>query len=238
MHRASAVIAHSECARETLIETYEFDPARCHVIPHGDLSVALNPPIPAPEAQSRLGIPARRLCLIFGSVSPYKGIEEVLRFWRASSPDATLAIVGDPVSPEYRNLISREADHPNILTRLDRVDDAELALWLSAADCAIFNYRSVFTSGGACLARSFGVPILIPKRLRTVDLDEPHLLVHRFDTLEGNFSAKLDAALANPPSFAAAGRWREQTAWDVVAARTASVYRNCLRSAGGRNSTC
>ena len=54
---------------------------------------------------------------------------------------------------------------------------------LSAADAAVFNYRTIFTSGAAALARSWGVPILIPSRLATVALDEPAPTVFRFDRL-------------------------------------------------------
>ena len=59
------------------------------------------------------------------------------------------------------------------------LDDATLRVWLSASDCSIFNYRDIFTSGAAALARSYGLPLLIPRRLASADLDEPHPHVFR-----------------------------------------------------------
>ncbi len=65
----------------------------------------------------------------------------------------------------------------------------------------LFHYRAIFTSGAACLARSLGIPILIPRRLDTVDLAEPHPLVFRFDALETDFRPALEAALAAQPGL-------------------------------------
>ncbi len=90
----------------------------------------------------------------------------------------------------------------------------------------LFNYRAIFTSGAACLARSYGVPIVLPERLRTVWLEEPTPLVHRFSDLEASLADQLTRALATVPDFAAARPWREATAWPRVAAATACVYRD------------
>ena len=72
----------------------------------------------------------------------------------------------------------------------------DLREWLSAADAVLFNYRAIFTSGAACLARSYGVPMLMPRRLQTVELDEPSPLVFRFD-LDGDLRRKAGAGVAN-----------------------------------------
>jgi beta-1,4-mannosyltransferase len=106
--------------------------------------------------------------------------------------------------------------------------DEALKRWLAAADCVLFHYRAIFTSGAACLARSLGIPILIPRRLDTVDLAEPHPLVFRFDTMEEDFRTALEAALAVRPDYAAAAAWREETAWSQVAEQTAQVYRDVV----------
>ena len=117
---------------------------------------------------------------------------------------------------------------PGVTLRLGWLDDAALALWLSAADCALFNYRTIFTSGSAALARSWGVPILIPSRLATVDLGEPAPTVFRFDRPDTDLGEKLRAALATPSDYSAAAPWRTATAWPRVAALTAEGYRAAL----------
>ncbi len=215
--RAAAVIAHSENAARELVETFDLPPAKCHVIPHGDLSVAMGEPVPREEARRQLGLGGEKLGLMFGAIEPYKGIEDVIAQWHAGN----LAVVGKPISEEYGARIAGLAN-PRVAVHLGWLSDERLRLWLSAADCVLFNYRAIFTSGAACLARSFGIPLLIPERLKTVDLDEPNALVFRFGN-EG-FGAQLERAFQTPPDFASARPWREKCAWGAVAKQTAAVY--------------
>ena len=76
--------------------------------------------------------------------------------------------------------------------------------------------------------RSWGLPILLPTRLTTVDLAEPAPTIFRFDRPDTDLAEKLTAALATPSDHAAAAPWREQTAWPRVAALTAAGYRAAL----------
>jgi hypothetical protein len=108
------------------------------------------------------------------------------------------------------------------------LDEPALREWLSASDCVIFNYREIFTSGAAALARSYGIPLLIPSRLTFADLHEPHPLVFRFQALDDAFRAQLERALATPSDYDLASDWREKSGWDRVAEITASVYRNAV----------
>ena len=224
--RARLVFAHSEAARQRLTEVYQLPAEKIRVIPHGDLSVVLPAPVPRDEARARLGLAPGPLCLMFGAVEPYKGQEEILAFWKTARPAAQLVIAGKPNSPAYATTITRAADGvPGVTLRLGWLDDPALALWLSAADAALFNYRTIFTSGAAALARSWGVPILLPARLDTIDLAEPAPTIFRFDRLDTDFAEKLALALPTPPDHHAAAAWRAQTAWPRVAALTAAGYR-------------
>ena len=82
------------------------------------------------------------------------------------------------------------------------------------ADCMLFNYRQILTSGSASLARSWGIPMALPARLTTVDLMEPCANVVRFaDTPEAMLAAVRQAAAAGPMP-AAAAHFRAATAWD------------------------
>jgi beta-1,4-mannosyltransferase len=229
---AHAAIVHSQKAGEAITATYRVNPNRIHVIPHGDLSPSLGatgdtPPLPSrADSRAALNISDNEpLCLMFGTVEPYKGIEPVIDWWRANNPPATLAIAGKPFTPAYAGTISTLAGNaPNIRLALGWQSDTALKHWLAAADCVLFHYRAIFTSGAACLARSLGIPILIPRRLDTVDLAEPHPLVFRFDTLETDFPTALTAALSAKPDYESAAQWRADTAWPRIAALTARVY--------------
>jgi glycosyltransferase involved in cell wall biosynthesis len=224
---ARAVIVHSPRAGEVVRETYRTPPEKIHVIPHGDLSVSLHPLPSREDARKALGIPMEeRVCLMFGTVEPYKGIEPVVDWWRSTSPAATLAVTGKPFSTDYGAAVRMRAGGATAKIRFElswQTDEA-LERWLAAADCVLFHYRAIFTSGAACLARSLGIPILIPRRLDTVDLAEPHRLVFRFEDLETDFHAALEAALSAGPDPAAAEGWRRATAWSSIAEETARVY--------------
>lgn len=234
---ASAVFAHSPVAKERLIAAFELDPEKIHVIPHGDLSAPLGTPIPREEARRELCLSPGKMALIFGAVEPYKGQEGVIDWWKQNRPDATLAIVGQPCTPAYeKSLASMAEGETRIVTRFDWIPDEQLRLWLSAADVTIFNYREIFTSGAANLARAWGLPMLLPERLDTVMLDEPTPFVHRFRDFNDDFGEKLTAALGCGPDYAAAAAWRRECSWDRVAQLTLDGYRYALRGAAPRTS--
>jgi len=207
-------------------------------VPHGDLSAGMPPAIPRDEARSRLGLPGGPVCLMFGAVEPYKGQEDVLAWWKKARPAARLLIVGKPESPEYgRSLQELAANVPNVTLYFQWLTDPELALFLCAADCALFNYRTIFTSGAATLARSWGLPILLPARLDTVDLAEPDLRVLRFEALDERFAQKLAAVLAIAPDYDSAGIWREKTSWTRIAELTVAGYSEVLGTSAPAFST-
>jgi beta-1,4-mannosyltransferase len=230
---AKAIFAHGEAARGRLLETFDVNGSRVHVIPFGDHSVHLGPPLPKGGARAKLGIAdAAKICLVFGTVSPYKGTDALVRYWTQAALPYRLVVVGPVLSRDFASeLASAGAGCEFVDLRLSEkwLDDEELRTWLSAADCTIFNYREIFTSGAAPLARSYGLPLLIPRRLDTVDLDEPHPHVFRFDGLGAEFCTLLERAIATPRDYDLAQAWREQTSWERVAELTVPVYRSLIR---------
>ena len=225
--RSSAVFAHSELAKTRMSALFHLRKEAITVIPHGDLSVSIASPISQTDARTALNIPQTgKIALIFGMVEPYKGQEEIIEWWRTSGTDITLAIVGKPMNDPYReHLKSRIGDAKNIIARFEWLPDAALHDWLCAADCTIFNYQQIFTSGAANLARSWGLPMLLPARLDTVVLDEPTPFVHRFGAVDSEFESHLRKALAVQPDFAGGTAWRAATNWDRVAQLTLEGYR-------------
>jgi beta-1,4-mannosyltransferase len=228
--RSGVVFAHSEVAKKRMAGLFGLDEKRIAVIPHGDLSTTLGAPVSKSNARAALTLPPTgKIALIFGMVEPYKGQEELIEWWRTSQTDITLAIVGKPMNAEYRaHLLSRIGDAKNIIARLEWLPDDALRDWLCASDCVVFNYQQIFTSGAANLARSWGLPMLLPSRLDTVILDEPSPYIHRFDNINSSLAPALKAATAIAPDFEAAGQWREYTSWDRVASLTATGYRSVL----------
>jgi glycosyltransferase involved in cell wall biosynthesis len=228
---AGLVFAHSEQAKIEIERRCRISGERIEVIPVGDL-LALLPPLVEPQiAREQLQLPlSDKLALVFGRIAPYKGIEELLTFWNRSQLGVNLVIVGDSVAPGFTERLSKLANDSKsrIILRAKRVSDEQLALYLSAADCAVFNYPSLLTSGSAVLARSAGLPILFPSWLRTVDLGEPAPRVFRFDKLDKVFTELLHHAVDLSRDSASAADWRTATRWEAVATKTVQAYRSVL----------
>ena len=224
------VLAHSTGAKELLCQTYDLDPAKVLVIPHGDLSSTLGQPVPQAQARAELGLPPTgKIALMFGAIEPYKGQEEVIRWWRTSDRDTTLAIVGRVSAAQTLARIKGAiAGDPRIMLRPDWVSDDDLTKWLSAADVAVFNYERILTSGGAALARSWGLPILLPSRLFTVDLGAADGSVHRFKSLNADFADRLADALDVPPSYERARSWRAACDWSLIAEECRAAYSQAM----------
>jgi glycosyltransferase involved in cell wall biosynthesis len=231
---AAVVFAHSEIAKSRLIDSFHLPPERIRVIPHGDLSVTLGTPLRQADARRALGLGDGKVALVFGAIEPYKGQEEIIAWWKEARPDVDLAIIGKPISPEYQAQIeAMTSGAPRIHARFGWLADDQLRLWLCAADVVVFNYRQIFTSGAAHLARSWGIPILLPARLDTIVLDEPSPFVLRFHGFESDFAGCLTRALLVAPDFGAAAAWRHAHTWDKVARLTAEGYHEVLRRRRG-----
>lgn len=226
VRNVSGLIVHSEGARNLVSETFRVPPESCEIIPVGDLSIGYGEPQERALAREKLGLKNGKVCLAFGAVLANKGLDALAQWWAEKKPDAVLAIVGKDYDARLAEQLSATAAGvANVVLRFGFQSDEELNLWFSAADCAILNYRNIFASGVACLARSWGLPLMLPHRLTTIDLDEPHPGVVRYDALESDFPAALEKALACQRDFNAAEPWRSKTAWEKVAEQTARVYR-------------
>jgi len=232
MEIARAVFVHSRVAGRQLRERFALSNDRIHTIPIGDHSAGMGRPLPREVARTELQLPLdTKICLVFGSISPYKGSDELVQLWVKNKFPHRLVVIGPIFSePFAKRLYELAQGCAMVDLRLFStfLDEATLLAWLSAADCCIFNYREIFTSGAAALARSYGLPVVIPSRLTSVDLDEPHPQVFRFASFETDFCAQLERALSTPCDYEGASEWRRKTSWECVAETTASVYRKML----------
>jgi glycosyltransferase involved in cell wall biosynthesis len=103
------------------------------------------------------------LYVFFGRCRPYKGLEALIEAFAAAPPPARLLIVGNFASPAYLASISALARPvPGVEIVPRSIPDADIQLYLNAADCVVLPYRAVLTSGAALLAMSFGRPVIAP----------------------------------------------------------------------------
>jgi glycosyltransferase involved in cell wall biosynthesis len=227
IHAAQAIFAHSKAACELYVDRLGARPKQMRIIPFGDLAHSMGAPIPRDEAARRVGVRLDRpICLMFGAISAYKGIEGVLEAWKQVEMPARLIVAGAARDAAYLASLKALAEGTDAIEiRAGWLEPEDLRAWLSVADVTVLNYQQILSSGAAGLARSFGVPILFPKRLAGVDLGEPHSSVFRFEDLQLDFPAMLGAAIGRGLDYEAAAEWRQFTSWENVARQTSAVYR-------------
>jgi beta-1,4-mannosyltransferase len=230
---SNTVIAHSQAARELLEARYGSLP-RCVIIPHGSYIGLYGPPRDRAASRATLGLPAAGpLLLNFGTLRPYKNIEQLIDAFAALSPNArgTLLIAGAAKSGAYAEELRRRAQAvPGVELRARYIPDEELPTYLAAVDVVVLPYRSLLTSGILLWALSYARPVVAPAFGPVRELIEEGQTGFLFTPSDGDsLRAALVRALAHPnlPALGAAGlALAQQFAWPSIAARTAQVYRD------------
>ncbi len=220
---ARSIIAHSLIAAELVSKQWNVPQEKIVIIPHGNL---VNPMAVEAHPQDEKSC---SYVLNFGTIAPYKGIEDLIIWWRRNRSLPPLRILGICNDPKYAENLQRLAgDDPAIQLCPGKVSDESLIAEIQASSAVVLNHHAGLTSSVASMARSLSANILIPRRLMAVDLMEPHPSVFRFESLETDFAGKLSAALKAPTQPKDENWWRS-IAWDTVAAATQECYyRACV----------
>ena len=230
---ADAVICHCAAAREAAIGTYGLDAgdaARLHMIPHGSYIGVYPDTISPAAARERLSLPAAGAVLLFlGTVRGYKGIDDLVAAFRTiPDTDARLLIAGRPRGSGLAERLGAAAGaDPRLRLHLGYVPDAELQVWLRAADAVVLPFRDILTSGSAILALSFGRPVIAPALGCLPETVPPTAgILYDPDAPDALRDALAVALAADLPALGegALARARELD-WGPIAARVAEVYR-------------
>jgi glycosyltransferase involved in cell wall biosynthesis len=233
---SAAIIAHSQAARVALQAYYGSLP-HCTVIPHGSYIGLAGPARDRLESRAALGLPAAgRVLLNLGTLRPYKGLEVLLAAF-AELPAAergTLLIAGAAKDRAYADTIARLAasiDGARLEARF--VPEAELPVYLAAADVVVLPYHELLTSGILLWAFSYARPVVAPAfgAVRELVCEGQHGFLFKPGDQE-ELRAALARALAHP-DLGALGRSALEVArefdWQRIAAATAACYRHALR---------
>jgi beta-1,4-mannosyltransferase len=137
-----------------------------HTIPIGSYEGAYPATLSRSEARQRLGIPpAAKAFVFFGNIRPYKGVDVLLDAFRAlhaDHPEAHLIVAGQPSSPAFAaEIVAACRDLPRLHLRLEHVPDAEIQLYLRAADCFVAPYKYIETCSAIYLALAYELPVII-----------------------------------------------------------------------------
>ena len=230
---ADAVLCHCVAAREAAIRAYGLeaaDAARLHVVPHGSYVGAYPDTVSRVDARARLGLPAAGPVLLFlGAVRGYKGTDElVAAFGAIADPAARLLIAGKPRGSGIEaRLAGAAAADRRIVLALRYIPDAELQVWLAAADLVVLPFRDILTSGSAILALSFGRPVVAPALGCLPETVPPAAgVLYDPDAPDALGVAIREALAGDLAAMGVAARKRaEQLDWSTIAAATAALYR-------------
>jgi glycosyltransferase involved in cell wall biosynthesis len=236
---ADWIICHSEHIRTRLAEEFSVPADKVAVIPHGPFFYDL----PATGAEQTLrGVedePGRVLVLWQGIISPYKGVDLLLRAWReveAQGGDCRLVIAGTG-APELLEQIREQMQSlelKRVSMQLRFITTQELVALYRAADVVVYPYRAITTSGALATGLALGKTI--------VASDLPvfrELLTNRDNALlvDPQDSAELAGALMELAEDAAlrerlASRVRAMDfgdqSWLSIAKQTAQVYEDVV----------
>ena len=220
LRRVARLVVHCEAARRALGP----DGRGAVVIPHGSYVGRYPNGITAAAARQRLGLePEARVFLAFGQVRPYKNLDALTRvFSTLDAPDARLVIAGEPVCGTRLALV----DDTRIRFFLRHVADAEVQVFLNAADVVVLPYRAVLTSGAAMLALSFGRGLVAPRLGCLAELERSGAVcLYDPEAPDGLADALRRALLLDPAALGQkARRFVRGLSWDAIARRHLAAY--------------
>jgi glycosyltransferase involved in cell wall biosynthesis len=136
------------------------------VIPHGDYGPVVGRPPTRADARATFGLDAdARVCLTFGKLSAYKGLDKVVTaFLRENDPAARLLICGRPTDEDtVRYLAESAAQDDRILVVPRFLEQQELTAALVACDVVVLPYERVTNSGSALMSLTLARPVVLPR---------------------------------------------------------------------------
>jgi len=207
------------------------------VIPEGPRANLYSISQTTQEARASFGFePDDTVALFIGKLSSYKGVDQLLSAAQLlpSTSRIKLLIAGTCLSDAYRDEVLRLAEFvaERVVVNLEWVPEEDVARYHQAADFAVFPFREVSNSASVLLARSFGLPVIIPDLANLCDVPSESAI--RFEP--GNIE-QLAAALEKAEHVSedeyqgmrtAAASKVVQTDWRTAGLLTIDTYRAAL----------
>lgn len=159
---------HSASSVPEVAEAFPVPEEKVRIARHGHFIGAYPDLVTRELARDYLRLDKGDDVIVFtGQVRKYKGIDSLVAAFRsvlARRPSALLVIAGaareDPLADLDEPLSEFERSRIRLVDRY--IDDAELQVFLRAADFAVYPYRKILTSSSLMLALSYGLPVVIP----------------------------------------------------------------------------
>jgi glycosyltransferase involved in cell wall biosynthesis len=229
---AACIFAHGPTARAAVVAAYGVTEDRVTLVDHGNFIGVYPNHTTRLESRRRLSIADDRFVfLYFGSLRPYKGVEDLIAsFERLSAARKLLIVVGQASEARYAEALRRQATSPDIIF-IDRfIPDEDVQFFFNACDAVVLPFREILTSSSLLLALSFGRLVVVPRLGCVPDYADPSANVLYEPTAPDALTHALRAALTKDVD--GCGRYNLEAArrfdWDESAKRTADVYRRLV----------
>ncbi len=225
----SRLIIHSTHALQRIEAAYERNlSCRSTVIPHGNYDGCY----PCSEVRQQtlagqLNPDGHRLVvLFFGAIRPYKGVQTLIRAFRAAhAPNLHLVVAGRPISPVLaQEITGLAAGNPRITLMLDYVPTEDVAPLFAAADVVALPLDEALTSGSVVLSMTMGRSVLLPEEERALDIVDDQCA--DFFSSETHLTEKLESLSKDVlrAKGVAARQAADTLRWKDIATRTRGTY--------------
>jgi D-inositol-3-phosphate glycosyltransferase len=164
------LICHNKSSSDDLVHDFSISREKIRIIPIGLLSHIPKSDLSRKDAR-RMLLPLERMdcpvLLFFGKISPYKGIEFLIKACQIlyRKTDFYLIIAGDKSGAVtyweiIRNLIEESLPQTSYCLRPFYIPDEEMEIYFKAADVVIIPYLEIYQSFIHMQAFYFGKPVI------------------------------------------------------------------------------
>ena len=245
-HKVDALIVHAENTKKELLSTFNVDPKKIYVIPHGSYDFFYTDKMISKEvAREQLDLSrAKKVILFFGLIKKYKGLEylvEAFREVKEQVDSVVLLIVGKIYDKDaegfeyYSHLIDQLLSRDDVICVPDYVPFEKIGCYFSAADLVVLPYTKTYTSGVLLAAYAAGRPVVVTDTgalSEVVESGKSGVIVPPRD------SKALSRAIIetlNSSDIEEMGRYARHLAqtrysWESVASKTADLYQSLISS--------
>jgi D-inositol-3-phosphate glycosyltransferase len=164
------IFVHTQKMKAELVEEFDVHEDKVTVIRHPINNAFPDTELTPSQAKRKLGVREdEKAILFFGRIKPYKGLELLLdAFQRLTvrQENFKLIIAGAPnkgnedYADEVKRTIGSRFDRGQVIQDMRFIPDAEMELYLKAADVMVLPYKDIFQSGVLFLAYSYGLPVV------------------------------------------------------------------------------
>jgi glycosyltransferase involved in cell wall biosynthesis len=164
------IFVHTDKMKGELLDDFGVREQSVTVIPHGINNSVPDTDLTPAQAKQSLGVADGEKAILFlGKIRPYKGLEYLLTAFQllvSREKNYRLIIAGEPTKEsenyfeEICRMINREFSPGQIILKMQFIPDAEMELFLKAADVLVLPYKEIFQSGVLFLGYSFGLPVI------------------------------------------------------------------------------